>query len=121
MKYSYNANDTKITKGGGQAFSKQLEYDSLGRVTSVCELSNSLVGVGGCGQTNPGSNGYRTAYNYDANGNLTGVNQSGQTRSLSYDGLNRMLTETDPENGTTSIPMTPSTTGIATAVLLAIS
>ena len=38
-----------------------------------------------------------TTYSYDALSNLKGVNQSGQIRSYLYDGLGRMLTETNPE------------------------
>ena len=98
--YSYNLNDVKISTGPGQSFSKQLEYDILGRVTSVCEMSTSLSGVGACGQNTP-QTGYKTTYTYDALSNLTGVTQGSQTRSFTYDGLSRMLSEANPENGTT--------------------
>jgi YD repeat-containing protein len=41
-----------------------------------------------------------TSYTYDAVNRLIGVNQSGQTRSFTYDGLGRLLTSTTPESGT---------------------
>ncbi len=69
---------------------------------SVCELLPS-GGGSACGQNNnPGTNGYVTTYMYDPRGNLAQVNQSGQPRSYSYDGLSRLTTESNPESGTTS-------------------
>jgi len=53
--------------------------------------------------------GFYTTYTYSPLGNLTGVTQnaqaavgSRQTRSYTFDQLGRMLSETNPENGTTS-------------------
>jgi RHS repeat-associated protein len=83
---------------------KQLEYDGLGRLTSVCELT-SAAGSGTCGQTTP-QTGYWTRYMYDALNNLTGVTQNAQgtaqTRTYSYDGLGRLISETNPETGATT-------------------
>jgi YD repeat-containing protein len=94
--------------------SRQLEYDYLGRLISVCEMSTSLPGVGTCKQDNA-QTGYWTRYQYDVAGNLTGVCQnttqaysvdcvanpsSGQqTRRFTYDGLGRMTSESHPESG----------------------
>ena len=100
--YTYILNDIKIVYGAGSGldptFSKQLEYDALGRVTSVCEISSRLLGVGSCGQGGP--IGYLTTYSYDALGDLTYVSQGQgtQTRSFSYDGLGRMTLESNPES-----------------------
>src|SRR5579859_2490449 len=111
--YSYNANDVLITVGsvnnvGDSAKQRQYEYDSLGRLTSVCEVTSGS-GSGSCGQTNA-LTGYWTKYTYDALGDLTGVTQnaqaaqsSQQTRIFAYDGLGRMTGQNDPETGNTQV------------------
>jgi RHS repeat-associated protein len=116
---SYSQNDTYRTLGphptGENAKQKQLEYDGLGRLTSVCEIT-SVTGSGACAQTSA-QTGFWTKYTYDAAGNLTGVTQnaqsgSSQTRSYSYDGLGRLISETNPESGTqTYVYDTDSTCG----------
>lgn len=104
--YSYTGNDEYITAGpapsGENTKRKQLEYDALGRLTSVCEVT-SASGSGSCGQTNPVT-GYFTTYTYDVLNNLTGVSQGfgAQSRSYTYDGLSRMTSEINPESGTTT-------------------
>jgi len=109
--YSYSQNDVYQTLGpapsGENAKRKQMEYDGLGRLTSVCEITN-LTGSGTCAQTSSVT-GYWTKYTYDANGNLTAVTQNAQaasgqqqTRGYTYDDLSRMTSETDPETGGTS-------------------
>jgi RHS repeat-associated protein len=40
-----------------------------------------------------------TSYQYDLLGNLTQVNQSGQTRTFTYDSFSRIKTATNPESG----------------------
>jgi YD repeat-containing protein len=105
--YTYTKNDVKQTLGPAPTKSKQLEYDALGNLTSVCEMTTTLPGNGSCGQNSP-QTGYWTKYAYDANRNLTSVTQSAQpngspqTRSYSYDALSRMTSETNPESGTTT-------------------
>jgi len=107
--YTYTQNDTYRSAGpaasGENAKRKQLEYDALGRLTSVCEITNA-TGSGTCSQTSPAT-GYWTKYTYDLNNKLTGVTQnaqsgSTQTRTYAYDGLGRMTSETNPESGTTT-------------------
>src|SRR5262249_19031924 len=94
---------------------RQFEYDGAGRLASVCEITGG-AGSYTCGQANP-KTGYWTRYQYDSRGNLTGVCQyttvaSGtdcvahpstnqQTRTMTYDGMGRVLTQTTPERGTT--------------------
>jgi RHS repeat-associated protein len=105
--YSFPQNDVLMTLGPAPSKSRQMEYDGLGRLTSVCEITSTLPGNGACGQ-NTSATGYWTKYAYDANGNLTSVTQSAQpngspqTRSYGYDGLSRMTSETNPESGTTT-------------------
>ncbi|MGA3325824.1 MAG: RHS repeat-associated core domain-containing protein [Terriglobia bacterium] len=87
-------NDANSTK------KRQLEYDGLGRLTSVCEITGAS-GSGACSQ-NTSATGFFTSYTYDLLNDLTGVSQSGQSRSYSYDPLGRLTSEANPESGATT-------------------
>jgi RHS repeat-associated protein len=85
---------------------KIYQPDGLGRLATVCDGINANEQANGanpsaCGQ-DISANGFLTTYGYDALNDLTSVNYSGQTRSYSYDGLSRLLSETNPESGTTT-------------------
>ncbi len=60
--YSYTKNDVLITSPS-PVMQKQLEYNALGQLTSVCEITATGQGSGTCAQTNP-QNGYWTKYSY---------------------------------------------------------
>lgn len=97
--YSYMLNDIKVTIPGSPVQSRQYEYDALGNLSSICEIT-SATGVG-CGQNTAGT-GYETSYSYDPLGNLwtvmQDVNQATvQTRNYTYDGLSRLLSEANPQ------------------------
>jgi RHS repeat-associated protein len=108
INYSYSQNDVLVAVGpqptGENTKRRQLEYDALGRLTSVCEVTSG-TGSGTCGQRTA-QTGFWTKYTYDAVGNLTGVTQnaqstgSQQTRTYAYDMTSRLTSETNPESGT---------------------
>jgi RHS repeat-associated protein len=108
--YTYSLNDVLVTIGpapsGESTKRRQLEYDGVGRLTSVCELTGG-TGSGSCAQKSSQS-GFWTKYTYDILDNLTGVTQnaqstgSQQTRSYVFDSLSRLTSETNAESGTTS-------------------
>jgi len=82
---SYSGNQVTVTDPAGKQ--RRNTYDALGRLTSVVEDPN-------------GAN-LLTSYTYDALDNLTTVAQGGQTRTFTYDSLNRLKSATQPESGTT--------------------
>ena len=107
VNWTYTANDVLQAVGpapsGENTKRRQSEYNSIGQLTSVCEVT-SLTGSGTCAQ-NTSATGYWTKYTNDVLGDLTSVSQSAQsvqaqTRSFTYDDLGRMTSEANPETGT---------------------
>jgi YD repeat-containing protein len=96
--YTYSSNDILIA---GPSSSRQIEYDGIGRMKSVCEVS-SQTGSMSCGQNSPAI-GFLTTYLYGANSVTATQNKLGtsQQRSYSYDGIGRLTQENNPETGTT--------------------
>jgi RHS repeat-associated protein len=112
VSYTYNQNDVLQAVGpappGENLKQKQLEYDALGRLSKVCELTN-LLGYGVCSMQSTSPNGYLTTYVYSVNASgypTTTVTQNAQagsgqqTRVYTYDLLGRLVSEQNPENGT---------------------
>jgi YD repeat-containing protein len=103
LTFGYPENDVVRTMNaptGENPKAAQYQYDGLGRVTSVCEITSASGSVA-CSQ-NTSATGYFTSYTYDALGDLTSVSQSGQTRTYQYDGMRRLISEANPESGTTT-------------------
>jgi len=113
--YAYSSNDTLQTTGpaptGENVKVRQMQYDGMGRLTSVCEVTSGTSGWPGraCGQTSS-QTGYLTSYSYSGPGNvstLTSVTQNAQgtpqTRAYSYDGLNRLYRRRI-QNGAPALP-----------------
>ncbi|HXZ81738.1 MAG TPA: RHS repeat-associated core domain-containing protein, partial [Terriglobales bacterium] len=107
--YSYSgaAVSTQDEGNGNIRVQRISQVDGLGRITSVCELSsNTLVGSNGspgaCGQ-DIAATGFLTLYTYDSPVNTMQIAQPGlNNRSITYDGLSRVVSETNPESGTTT-------------------
>jgi len=125
LTYTYTQNDAYVSLApappGENSKRRQLEYDGLGRLTSVCEITGASD-AGTCGQNNS-ETGYWTKYGYDALGDLVSVTQnaqatsaSQQSRSYSYDFMGRLTSESEPESGTANFTYdTDSTCGISSA------
>ena len=110
--YSYTNNDVTVTvnaPSGENPKTRQLEYNSIGQLTSVCEVTagTSAWPGGNCAQTTA-KTGYWTKYTYSPLGQMTGVTQNAQqtsktqTRAYAYDLMGRLRSETNPESVTTN-------------------
>jgi RHS repeat-associated protein len=100
--FAYIQNDVQATTSSPST-SRQTEYDGLGRIKSVCEVSTQ-TGSAPCGQNTP-HNGYLTTYAYDtpvtnAVTMTQNANGTSQQRIYYYDGIGRLTKEANPENGT---------------------
>jgi RHS repeat-associated protein len=104
--YGGRAAEVSDEGNGTNPVQRITQTDALGRMISVCEVSNTTLTFGGsptpvsCGQDVAGT-GFLTTYQYDAMDNLTGESQAGlNPRSYSYDSLSRLMSSTNPESGT---------------------
>ncbi|HXM40628.1 MAG TPA: hypothetical protein VN924_05215 [Bryobacteraceae bacterium] len=84
----------------------RLNYaDAAGRLKEVDENCTSCFGgtYGIAGQAT-----YQTTYGHDVLDDLTGVTQSGESRSFTYDSLKRLTQAMNPESGTINYTYDPS-------------
>ncbi|HEV3198814.1 MAG TPA: RHS repeat domain-containing protein, partial [Bryobacteraceae bacterium] len=81
----------------GQQPNRLQSADAAGRLVAIDENVTSWQG-GTYGI--PGQLTYHTGYFYDPLDDLTGVNQSGQSRTFTYDSLKRLVQTFNPESGT---------------------
>src|SRR5262249_7671884 len=102
--YAGRAVQVQDEGNGSSRVTRILQWDALARFSAVCEVANSTQINGDvpapCGLDLPGT-GFLTTYQYDALGNLTGVQQGNTARSFVYDSSSRLLNATNPESGTT--------------------
>jgi len=116
---TYAQNDMLEVIGPTPTFSRQYEYDALGRLKSVCEILST--GGASCGQ-NTAANGYLTTYTYSVpatgGGTQLVATQGSQTRTYIRDALGRLIYEKNPESGTTQYfwDSAPSSPGIACSI-----
>jgi RHS repeat-associated protein len=89
---AYSGNQTTVTDQAVKR--RRSEVDALGRLVKVIEDPDVL--------------NYVTYYSYDASGNLRLVTQGEQTRTFVYDSLSRLISATNPENGTISYAYDPN-------------
>jgi YD repeat-containing protein len=70
--YSYSLNDVLQTVGpapsGENAKQRQTEYNALGWLTSVCEITSTQPGGGSACNQNTAATGFKTTWGYDAAG-----------------------------------------------------
>lgn len=81
---SYSGNSATATEQAGKK--RRSITDALNRLVTVYEDPNGV--------------NYQTSYGYDVLDNLITVTQDTQTRTFVYDSLNRVISSTNPENGT---------------------
>jgi RHS repeat-associated protein len=116
---------TGPTPAGENTKRRQMEYDGAGRLTSVCEIT-SASGSGSCAQGSA-KTGFWTKYAYDTAtvGSNTyqrktvtqNAQGTAQTRTYLSDDIGRLVSETNPENGTNQYfyDAAPTTPGVACA------
>ncbi len=122
MTSSANADGTATTQYYGRAVrvtdvngvQKITQYDLLGRISTVCEVSSSTL-QGDSPQTCPGDiggTGFLTNYTYDLVNHKTTIAQGLQTRVFQTDAAGRTTTVTEPERGITSYGYAYNGTGL---------
>ncbi len=90
------------------------QYDLLGRVSGVCEISSStLAGVApqSCGMDIAGT-GFVTTYVYSMGSNQVNITQGSQSRVFTVDPSGRTTSVTEPERGATSYSYSYNNVGL---------
>lgn len=106
---------------GNNAFKKVYQTDGLGRVVDICEVTTvtqaNNVAPSTC-NLDIAPKGFLSSLSYDPLGNLLTMSRdiTAQTRTMTYDGLSRLLSVTTPESGTTTYSYSPTTGDLSTVV-----
>lgn len=116
---TYGGRAVQTTSSNG--ISRITQYDVLGRITSVCEISSgagvlgtSSFGPSTCPSDITGKTGFVTtyAYNYSSGIGTTTVTQGAETRLFKADLAGRTTSTTEPEAGTATFAYQYNTTGL---------
>ena len=112
--YQYSNRAVKTTDVNG--VQKITQYDLLGRISAVCEISSnaSMPGSGApvsCGMDIAGT-GFITSYSYNLAQNTTTITQGVQSRVIQTDQTGRTISVTEPERGTTTYSYAYNVTGL---------
>jgi RHS repeat-associated protein len=99
ISYSGAWSELQDEGNGTNPVSRIYQHDGLGRLVTVCEVSSANQQNGGtpasCGAFS--ATGYLTTYAYSGLSDLTNVTQGAETRTYGYDGLSRLISESNPE------------------------
>jgi RHS repeat-associated protein len=90
---------------------KVTQYDLLGRISAICEISSS-AGSSACSGTEIGGTGFLTNYSYTLSPASTTILQGAQQRIFKTDQVGRTTSVTEPERGTTNYTYAYNTTGL---------
>jgi RHS repeat-associated protein len=105
--YRGAATDSISEGNGTTTLERVTQVDALGHLVSVCEVSGTALGgtsgaPSACGQ-DIAKTGFLTSYAFDGLGNMRTATQAGlAARTFTYDSLNRLISATNPESGTTA-------------------
>lgn len=121
VQFSYNGRAQQIRDEGNGSFNvmRVQQSNALGQLTGVCEVTAAnLLGNGGtvasCG-LDITATGFLTQYAYNTLGNLTTVTQGTLVnRTLSYDSLSRLTSESHPEWGSGAMTYTYNSDSLMT-------
>ncbi|NYF78152.1 RHS repeat domain-containing protein [Granulicella arctica] len=103
---SYLHNGRAVKKTDMNGVQRITQYDMLGRISGICEISSnaSMPGSGSpvaCGMEIAGT-GFLTSYSYNLANHTTTITQGAQTRTFQTDAAGRTISTSEPERGTTS-------------------
>lgn len=97
---------------------KITQYDLLGRIAGICEISSSTSqgAPGPCSNANItmdiAGTGFLTIYSYDLANHMTTITQGEQTRIFQTDAVGRTTFTSEPERGVTNYSYVYNATGL---------
>jgi RHS repeat-associated protein len=113
---SYQYQGRAVEKTSVNGVQRITQYDPVGRISSVCEISSnsSMPGSGSpgpCG-TDISGTGFLTNYSYNLANHTTTITQGAQTRVFTTDLAGRTTQVSEPERGVTSYGYLYNPTGL---------